>query len=70
MDMHNGVGNRLWEWGAGWMEGGKGENWDNCNSINNKIFKRKKSTHMSNNFLQMKNIKTFCCFLSRLSELK
>ena len=27
---------------AGWR-GEKGKNWDNCNSINNKIFKLKKS---------------------------
>ena len=38
MDMDNGVGTDYGSGGpAGWR-GAKGDNWDNCNSINNKIF--------------------------------
>ena len=38
VDMDNGIGIDLGN--GGWAEwrGAKGENWDNCNSINNKVF--------------------------------
>ena len=45
MDMDNSVGTA---WGSGWwgwMETGKWEHWDNCNSINNKILSKKKKKH-------------------------
>ena len=35
--MNNG-GGIAWEWGVLGGGGGKGQNQDNCNSINNKIF--------------------------------
>ena len=43
MDMDNSVGIDCGNGEqAGWR-GSKGENWDNCNSINNKIFKLNKN---------------------------
>ena len=53
MDMDNSVGNdsgcRGWA-GCGWTgcTWAKGGNWDNCNSMNNKIFKRKIKKMMIN----------------------
>ena len=41
MDVDNRVGTDCGV-GAGWWRGAKGEKWDNCNSINNKIFFKKK----------------------------
>ena len=33
-------GDWLWTWEVGWVEGGEGKNWNNCNNINNEIFKK------------------------------
>ena len=44
MDMDNSVGiaygNGEWAVGIAYGSGEKGENWDNCNSINNKTLKK------------------------------
>ena len=41
MDMDNDVGTDCGSRRRAWWKGAKGENWDNYDSINNKIFKLK-----------------------------
>lgn len=45
--------------GVGWLGGGKGKNWDNCNEVNDKIIKKKKENRIK--LLQLKRVAEVTC---------